>query len=519
MGYSYGRIEAPVSVYDVQQCCWVRMQRTVSGQTQTKYSGDVGVLCGAKVGDIIPATDGQGSWTVVARGAINKWARYKPERADGPRLLYYDAGQRSRKGNNFGLAVPYCHYDAQRIWYNYVMNGMVADILLGDFEPWEYLQPRGDMSGVSGGVKEFYRLSDWVRILTDTTDPFYNTVYAKGYNHNARIPFFSWLNMAGVTLRQDGVYEINKQVSNTLTILFQNSIGDDLHLQDFITLGTDSRGRAWRPVLQVFADAREYDEATGRYEDWDVRDFADMEACGDAITADEGNTIWSVSLDLSSFQSSAVTLFHLCVGVGYVNSDFSSWGDDPTKSLFLIPYEQGETPFHYKFAVVSYQARKLEVTALNFAQLITPTWVAAGGQAPYFTIHELASGLIGITMTITKFPGQALVFVNQNDSSHPNDYMKITAIESITGTQGTTTKYLTPSKGPNPSTGAPWSEESGGIPIPAGPESETVTLYATMYIGDIPKGEYGQYHLCADTGAGIMDNIGYFSIQKIQYTN
>jgi hypothetical protein len=53
-------ISQPVSVYDVQQCCWVRLQRTVSGQTQTRYSGDVGVLCCAQVGDTIPSSDSLG---------------------------------------------------------------------------------------------------------------------------------------------------------------------------------------------------------------------------------------------------------------------------------------------------------------------------------------------------------------------------------------------------------------------------------------------------------------------------
>lgn len=78
MSYSNGTITAPVSIYDVQRCCWVRLQRTVSGVVQTRYSGDVGVLCGANVGDTIPADDSDGSWTVVARGTINKWAYHKP---------------------------------------------------------------------------------------------------------------------------------------------------------------------------------------------------------------------------------------------------------------------------------------------------------------------------------------------------------------------------------------------------------------------------------------------------------
>jgi hypothetical protein len=80
MGYNPTKqiISQPVSVYDVQQCCWVRLQRTVSGQTQTRYSGDVGVLCCAQVGDTIPASDGLGSWTVIARGTVNMWSPRKP---------------------------------------------------------------------------------------------------------------------------------------------------------------------------------------------------------------------------------------------------------------------------------------------------------------------------------------------------------------------------------------------------------------------------------------------------------
>jgi hypothetical protein len=100
---------------------------------------------------------------------INKWARYKPERADGQQPLTYGDAQiaRSRKGNNFGLAVPYCHYDAQRVWYEYVLNGMVADVLAGNFDAWEYLKPRG----IVNNIREFYRITDFVRLPTDQTDP------------------------------------------------------------------------------------------------------------------------------------------------------------------------------------------------------------------------------------------------------------------------------------------------------------------------------------------------------------
>lgn len=72
-------ISAPVSVDDVRQCVPVTLSRTVSGEPQTKQSSDVGALCGAVVGQTIPATDADGPWT-VARECINKWAKYKPVR-------------------------------------------------------------------------------------------------------------------------------------------------------------------------------------------------------------------------------------------------------------------------------------------------------------------------------------------------------------------------------------------------------------------------------------------------------
>ena len=110
MAISGGKISPPVSIYDVQQNCWVRLVRTVNGTQQRIYSSSLGVLCGSNVGDTVPASDGKGSWTVEARGAINRWARYKPERIDGYRPIMHGSmlsQTRTRKGNNFGLDVPY----------------------------------------------------------------------------------------------------------------------------------------------------------------------------------------------------------------------------------------------------------------------------------------------------------------------------------------------------------------------------------------------------------------------------
>ena len=519
MAHNGGIISPPVSIYDVQQYCWVRLVRTVSGATERIYSSSLGVLCGASVGDTVPASDGHGSWTVEARGAINRWARYKPERIDGYKPIIHGSllGQsRSRKGNNFGLDVPYCITNPNRGWVADVMNGMVWDILNRDYVAWEYLKPRGDRTP-QGGVQEYYRLTDFVRIPTDNTDPFYNTVYAKGYNHNARVPFVSWMNQTGVTEKHTAArgtwYECNKQISNALIILFQNSIGDDLHLQDFINLGTDASGRAWRPVLQVFND---YTPAGGTA--WYNRGQPDMEIIGSPITADSGGTLWSVSLPLTNFQDNANAFYHLCIGIGYVDAGGTTWGSG--NALFLLPYteeqdENSEYPFYYQFSVVSHQERILRVLSLQFFADGLQRWENASGQAPYFTIHSLATDLIGITMTVTKYPNQPLKFVKGTDSE-TIDYMKIVAREMINYQE--TIKFLTPSVGPTPSgSQSPWAENINGIDIPAGQVSETVTLYATLYIGNIPIGGYGEYHLQADTSAGQMDDIGYFSIRKVQY--
>ena len=106
-------------------------------------------------------------------------------------------------------------------------------------------------------------------------------------------------------------------------------------------------------------------------------------------------------------------------------------------------------------------------------------------------------------------------FVKGTDSTTTN-YMKIIAKEMINYQE--TSKFLTPSVGPSPSgSQSPWAENINGIDIPAGAATETVTLYATLNIGSIPVGGYGEYHLQADTSAGQMDDIGYFSIRKVQY--
>ena len=195
MSNTNGVIAAPVSIYDVQH---------VLGQG----SNDLATLC--------------------VSTAINRWARYKPERWAGTTAAQKQKGvpnpidYATRKFNNFSLEVPFCYYDQHKGWKLNVMAKRVYDIINSvkydtetkseDQLAWQYLKPRGNYSQA---LKEFFRLSDFARLPNDTTDEdYYGTTLAKGYNHAARVPFASWMDMTGVTEKSVGLeicYEFNKE--------------------------------------------------------------------------------------------------------------------------------------------------------------------------------------------------------------------------------------------------------------------------------------------------------------------
>ena len=470
MPYQYNRITAPVNEYDVQQALGI----------------------------------GSPNWNdLCTSDNINMWARYKPIRSSSMRIRPVTFNE--RKGANFGLQIPFCTLD--------IMNGKVYNIINRESgyenEGWLYLKPRGDRTP-QGGIEEFFRITDYCRNPNETTpsangDP--TPVYLQGYNHMAKIPFTAFLNMSGATEKEDPYYgkyyEINKQIADTLVITFFNSGGDDLHLQDFIDL-TRTGTVLWRPVLQLF---RGFDATP-----WQNKPQPDGEYAGDAITSDAGG-LWSVSMPLGSLVLNQY--YHLCVGVGCVNPDFSSWKDN-NNSLFILPYTaqqdmEGDYPFYYMFKVVSYQARHLNVTQLKFFQQGSNQWVDASGTAPYFTINSLAADQVRVVMTISKLPGQAVDFIPQNGTPDTGyDPLKIQVREMISGSGTENIRYMTPAD-------SSW-QSPGHAHVPAGPISETVTLYATFYISDIPIGGYGEYHLYATTNGVDFDNIGYLSIHKIQYT-
>lgn len=484
MSNTNGVIAAPVSIYDVQH---------VLGQG----SNDLATLC--------------------ASTAINRWARYKPERWAGTTAAQKQKGipqpidYATRKINNFSLEVPYLITDQNKGWTHDVMAKRAYDIVYRikhsteskseDQLAWQYLKPRGNYSQA---LNEFFRLSDFARLPNDTTDSYYGTTYAKGYNHAARVPFQSWMDMTGATEKTRGLdiyYEFNKEVTDYITILFQNSIGDDLHLNDFISFSTPS-GYAWRPVIQIFDM-----DVVGTEDRWYNRTTPSLQVVGSAIT-DEQSAVWRVQLPLSNFPNNAATFYHMCIGIGLTNSSGQFYGGD---DLFLLPFtdeqdDLGLFPFYYMFTVTSHNAQKLNVTGLSFYN--GNTWITCTG-APYFDAAVgNASRLLRITMNITLLT-EKLYFIGENGEGNvPSGgrAIQIQAREMIGGVE--TTKYMVPQT-------ASWQNPADGyIEIPAGTTSQTYDIHANIYSGNIPVGGYAEYHLWVKVGSSDWDNIGYFSIHR-----
>ena len=471
-------------------------------------TGDISVVLGVNSGD---------TGTLCSHANINKWARYKPERHSVSRPISYS----SRKANNFGLEVPYCNeYGAN------VMNLRVYNFIYGEEgereDIWNYLKPRGNRSQAAQNPStEFYRISDFVRIPSDTTDPNYNSslTSTRGYNHNARLPFYVSMDDSGCRFYYDNnkdfwVYEVNKQVSNKLVFTFYNSIGNDLHLQDFIDIpsGNESIGDstvAWRPVVQVFNDYKGVGE-----DDWYERHNAQYEIAGDAITSDQ-NSLWQVEVDLNDENFSINQYFHVCIGVGNCDKPVSVWSSG-TNALFIPPYSEEDLetykiPFYCIIKPVSYMARTLNAIGLQFFANGIQQWENASGTAPYFTIHSLASGYIFLTMEISKLTSQQVDFIGENGTATSGySPLRVQAREMVTGTSGETTIYLSPANANK--------QAASHTLIESGQPNEMQTIYATLNISNIPVGGYGEYHLYANTGGNDWDNIGYFSIYMIQYS-
>ena len=459
--------------------------------------------------------------TLCASERINKWARYKPERANGPLPLSHgtvNSGTRSRRANLFGLEVPFCNSNPSKGWYSDLMNGMVYAIWERTFAAWSYLKPRGDRTGQGGGV-EAYRLSDFVRIPGDTTVPAYAST-CKGYNHKAPVPIRAFMSMAGVTINDYGdyyVYEINKQATTKLVLTFVNCDGDDLQLQDFIDLndntGSGDSDIAWRPVLQIFKNDKIANANNNHDElDWWNRSHPDYEVAGEPITSDT-NAQWQVEFDISGFTPNFAVRYHLCIGIGCCKKNPSAanaWkrGYD---DLFILPYAEElnyegiELPFYYQFAVVSHFDRNLQFTSMMWGGSNTANF--SGYSVP---VPANASGTVVFAMTIKKSETQALHFVAQHGTPSPGyDSLEIYLEDTITHTK----YYLTPRAGLN------YTAKNDAY-VPTG-SSGTVALYGwaeQIDVNSMSNGSYWRFQVKASINGVPADDANAISIHKLSTT-
>jgi hypothetical protein len=106
MGYSSGRLTAPVGIDDLQACFGATIAATIDGVAVSGLSSDDRVAVAAKVGDTFVA--GGVTWTVTAKNSVNPWARFK-----AIPCVYTHAANRpgsltpgERAAENYGIETP-----------------------------------------------------------------------------------------------------------------------------------------------------------------------------------------------------------------------------------------------------------------------------------------------------------------------------------------------------------------------------------------------------------------------------
>lgn len=495
MSYSGNNISWPVSISDVQH---------VTGNNSSELKS----LCGD------------------SNNNVNKWARYKPERVTGHLPINYYR----RKTNSFSLDVPYCIEWQDRDWHQNVMNGPVADVLYGNYIPWEYLKPRG----VTNQGNEFYRLSDFSCLYDDDTDPYYSarTPNRRGYNHGAEIPFVTWLDMnAGFTTSQttvDGIsiplYEFNIQHVSNITISFANeSRGDELKLTDFIDINDSAQETdvAWRPVVQVFKQ----DPVGGV--SWDNRPSPDWSFYGNVIKTNQ-NQKWSIQIPLSSFDVSDIgtgnKFYHMCVGIGCVNNNGTSWkgpdiSGEPAKALFLPPYRDSqvalkEYPFHYYFWVVNHNVRGMAFTKLVWFNTGTVRDIVTDGYNSSFNLTSDATGVAWITFTVTKDTNQKIHFISEHGTADTGNNYEPFKVKFVSGNDE---YFLSPVTENSPGCGYAGHASSvdNNAKVETGAATEIATLYGKLDISLHNLGSSTTYHVWTQTGSGgTWTNNGTLEIYK-----
>ena len=350
MSYSNGMVQAPVSITDdLQQCLRVTMQRTVSGSTQTKISGDLGVIISGSVGQLVPDPDGQGSWTIISRDKINKWARYKPIRKNKIDYLTYQ----ERYNQSFGLNIPRLGQQENSFRSLAIKLMQYRDgTLQQDIAHWEYLTPRGSSH------TEHYRLQDFARnpnemsqsTSFDNGDP--TNTGDKGYEHNAKCPADVFLlRRSGVEFQHEYEYEVNQLVTGTVTVyVSQPATIIGLHLFDLVAGYQGGSQSLANPHYRVVVEKWRNQTLVNRYFSAPIFD---------------NYSNYYIDIDISDATKQTFNL-ELVVGIQkctVVNDEIVvSEGPDN----FIVPFSDDDWnykcyPFYNLLHVVSYAAIKAEI--------------------------------------------------------------------------------------------------------------------------------------------------------------
>ena len=296
-------ISAPVGVSDLMQVVPVTLRRTAGGVVQTVSSDDIGVLCGALAGDTVPAMDGSGSWTVLSRVNINKWAKYKPVK----KAVIEPISLADRVTVNHGIInIP--------TWAN--INKM-ANFWLGinttttnapdcGIQPdyWTYERP-------TGGSSSPYRLTDF------SEHPVSANTY--GYFHGAEAPI-DYHGVSQYAINPKGnlrlLYDVGAQDPRTLTLsdlVWPNSAQYPIANMHF---GVMIRKVGTNSIYAV--TQRAYDSETGQWTEYTMADLLTMGAWVDIHTEDAQ---FAGNYEIFPFASADAIPFSSSLG-GYTNGCF-----------------------------------------------------------------------------------------------------------------------------------------------------------------------------------------------------
>lgn len=399
---------------------------------------------------------------------INKWSLYKPLAFSIKTFLTYAR----RKLLTHGLGVPWVG-DKWNVSIFYIKTGL-------DTNGWIYTKP-------SGGSNSPYRLQDFARNPNEESvgaDP--TPVALQGYNHSAPFPIQIQKSGAGLT-RQTDFYYFNILDASSITFTLYCMGGNDINIQDFITINTYPNNCKWRMALQVFY---------GDMSDPTLQVLA--KAGGAEITASK-NGAFSVTIDFSTSTFASYVnqnrLLNVCLAIACCDSYVGQFYDpdgysDLRHAAFLPPYtaSQGtstlDNPFYCPIKLAAYfNSDRLVFTDMQWFNTGSVRYISATKSGTNFTFTWDSDNNLWATFTIKK--GAApLHFCSINTAPASGYYgLKLKARVSIGG-GSYSDFYFVPQK----MSGSSYINDNAAY-IPAGSTSETVTLHALVEnfdIGNIP---------------------------------